>query len=77
MPRREASDVASAAGCEVDSGVTKHTTMLVVGDQDIRMLADHEKSTTHRKAESLIGKGQRIRILRESDWQRLLPLPLQ
>jgi DNA polymerase-3 subunit epsilon len=77
MPRREASDVASAAGCEVDSGVTKHTTMLVVGDQDIRMLAGHEKSTKHRKAESLIGKGQRIRILGESDWQRLLLLPLQ
>jgi DNA polymerase-3 subunit epsilon len=72
MPRREAADAAAAAGCQVDSGVTKHTTVLVVGDQDILKLAGHEKSTKHRKAEVLIIKGQRIRIIGESDFQRLL-----
>ena len=71
-PRREAADAASAAGCEVAAGVTKHTTLLVVGDQDIRKLAGHEKSSKHRKAEELIRKGQRIRILGETDFQRLL-----
>ena len=74
MPRREAADAAAAAGCQVDSGVTKDTTVLVVGDQDILKLAGHEKSSKHRKAETLIAKGQRIRIVGESDFQRLLAL---
>jgi DNA polymerase-3 subunit epsilon len=74
MPRREAADAAAAAGCAVESGVTKHTTILVVGDQDISRLAGHEKSIKHRKAEELIEKGRQIRIIGESDFQRLLKL---
>jgi DNA polymerase-3 subunit epsilon len=38
IPRHEAAHAASAAGCRVDSGVTKHTTLLVVGDEDVRVL---------------------------------------
>jgi DNA polymerase-3 subunit epsilon len=72
IPRREAADAAAAAGCRVDGGVTKHTTMLVVGDQDIRKLNGHEKSSKHAKAELLIGKGQGIRILGESDFLRVI-----
>jgi DNA polymerase-3 subunit epsilon len=68
VPRREAADAAASAGCEVACSVTKHTTLLVVGDQDIRMLAGHEKSTKHRKAEGLIARGQQIRIIGESDF---------
>lgn len=71
MLRREAADAASAAGCEVEAGVTKHTTVLVVGDQDIHRLSGHEKSSKHRKAEDLMKKGQQIRIIGESDFQRL------
>jgi DNA polymerase III subunit epsilon len=74
MLRHEAADLASAAGCEVAAGVTKHTTLLVVGDQDIRRLAGHEKSSKHRKAEELIKAGQAIRILAESDFQRIVRL---
>jgi len=68
MPRREAADLAARAGCETADGVTKHTTLLVVGDQDIRVLNGHEKSSKHRKAEELIVKGFPIRILTESDF---------
>ncbi|MGA2085335.1 MAG: exonuclease domain-containing protein [Terracidiphilus sp.] len=68
IPRSEAADAAAAAGCRVDGSVTKHTTMLVVGDQDLRKLAGHEKSSKHVKAEQLIAKGQTIRILGESDF---------
>ncbi len=71
VPRREAADAAAAAGCCVDAGVTKHTTLLVVGDQDLRRLAGHEKSSKHMKAEELISKGQPIRILGEGDFMRL------
>jgi DNA polymerase-3 subunit epsilon len=72
IPRSEAADAAAAAGCRVDGGVTKHTTMLVIGDQDLRRLAGHEKSSKLVKAEQLIGKGQQIRILGESDFAHIV-----
>jgi len=69
IPRREAADLAATIGCQVASGITQKTTMLVVGDQDIKKLAGHEKSSKHRKAEDLIKKGIPIRILKESDFK--------
>lgn len=72
IPRREAADMAAAVGCDVADGVTKKTTLLVVGDQDVRKLAGHEKSSKHRKAEELISAGRSIRILRESDFKELV-----
>ena len=51
MPRRKAADAAADAGCEVAGGVTKKTTLLIVGDQDVTKLAGHSKSSKHRKAE--------------------------
>jgi DNA polymerase-3 subunit epsilon len=71
IPRREAADIAAGMGCDVDAGVTKRTTLLVVGDQDVQHLAGHEKSTKHRKAEQLIQAGQPIRVLRETDFREL------
>ncbi|MCE9568962.1 MAG: hypothetical protein K8R10_02970 [Rhodocyclales bacterium] len=68
VPRHEAAEMAARAGCETADGVTKHTTLLVVGDQDIRLLNGHEKSNKHRKAEELIAKGKPIRILTETDF---------
>jgi len=75
IPRREAAQLAANAGCEVATSVGKSTTLLVIGDQDVRRLAGHEKSSKHRKAEELIGKGQAIRILGEGDFRRLVQLP--
>lgn len=72
IPRREIADIAANAGCEVLAGVTKKTTLLVVGDQDVSKLAGHSKSSKHRKAEELIAKGGGIRILRESDLMTML-----
>jgi DNA polymerase-3 subunit epsilon len=74
IPRREAADLAAALGCQVASGVTKNTTILVVGDQDVRKLAGHEKSSKHRKVEGLIAKGVTIRVLKESDFKELARL---
>jgi DNA polymerase-3 subunit epsilon len=69
MPRTEAADRAAATGCEVDGSVTKRTTILVVGDQDVAVLAAGQtKSSKHLRAEDLISKGQPIRILREADF---------
>lgn len=72
IPRRDASEMAAANGCEVGASVTKQTTLLVVGDQDISRLAGKDKSSKHVKAEELIAKGQKIRILGESDFQALV-----
>lgn len=72
VPRQDAADFAAGAGCRVEDGVTKRTTMLVVGDQDLRMLAGHEKSSKHMKAERLIDAGQHIRVVGESDFVRIV-----
>ncbi len=74
ITKNEAADLAAVAGCDVGRDVTKRTTILVVGDQDVRKLAGHDKSTKHRKAEDLIGKGQSIRILRETDFCKIIDL---
>lgn len=71
IPRHEAADAASVAGCEVTTSVSKHTTLLVVGDQDVRKLAGCEKSSKYRKAEELIAKGQNIRVITESDFRSI------
>lgn len=72
IPRREAADLAASAGCRVESNVTKQTTLLVVGDQDITQLGGHEKSSKHRKAEKLAASGQQIRIICETDFRALI-----
>jgi len=72
IPRREAADLAAEMGCTVAQGVTKKTTLLVVGDQDIKKLGGKKKSSKHRKAEQLIAKGQQIRIIKESNFKQLV-----
>jgi DNA polymerase III subunit epsilon len=74
LRRAEAADIAAKIGCQVESNVTKKTTILVVGNQDIKKLAGREKSSKHRKAEVLILNGQQIRILGESDFKELINL---
>lgn len=74
LPRREAARLAAEAGCTVVEGVKKGVTLLVVGDQDIRRTAGHEKSSKHRKAEALIERGEPIRIVGESDFTWLVGL---
>ncbi len=68
ITRQEAANIAANAGCEVKDSVSKKTTLLVVGDQDIQKLAGKEKSSKHLKAEEIIKTGGNIRILAESDF---------
>jgi DNA polymerase-3 subunit epsilon len=74
VPRPQAAEIAARAGCSVAEGVTKGTTILVVGDQDVRKLAGHEKSSKQRKAEALIRDGHSIHILTESNFRELVTL---
>lgn len=41
LTRREAADMAAQSGCTIRPDVTKNTTILVVGNQDIKRLAGH------------------------------------
>lgn len=72
VPRREAADLAHNAGGAVEPGVTKGTTILVVGDQDLLRTGGNPKSSKHLKAESLAAKGQAIRLLAESDFMAIV-----
>ena len=74
IPRLEAADLAATIGCQVASRVTKDTTILVVGDQDIKKLAGHQKSSKQRKAEQLALQGQSICFLKESDFKKIVML---
>lgn len=71
IPRKQAADMAAMIGCTTQTGVNRNTTMVVVGNQDIRRLAGHAKSLKHRRAEELIAGGQDIHILSERDFAEL------
>ncbi|WP_354540032.1 exonuclease domain-containing protein [Roseovarius sp. MBR-6] len=72
MSRETASDLAANAGMNVKTSVTNQTTHLVVGDQDLSVLAGHTKSSKHRKAEDKRDAGHPIRIMGESEFRKLL-----
>lgn len=72
MSRETASDHAANAGMNVKTSVTNQTTHLVVGDQDLSVLAGHTKSSKHRKAEDMRDAGHPIRIMGESEFRKLL-----
>lgn len=72
MPRRVAAERAGSIGCTPANSVTKKTTLLVVGEQDLALVGESGKSTKQVKAEELISKGQEIRILGESAFEALL-----
>jgi DNA polymerase-3 subunit epsilon len=68
IERGIAADFAHAAGAAVDQGVTRRTTILVVGSQNPDLLAGKDKSAKQIKAEELIAKGQKLRILNEREF---------
>ena len=72
MSRNEAAEIAARVGMTVKPGVTKETTHLVVGDQDLNLLAGHTKSSKHRKAEEMQSAGHPIRIIGESAFKSLV-----
>jgi DNA polymerase III subunit epsilon len=68
MPRRDAAKIAAELGCNVGNSVSKNTSILVVGIQDVTKLAGYEKSSKHRRAEELIKQGVPIKIISEKDF---------
>ena len=74
MPRAAAARLAADLGCDVAPSVSRRTTLLVVGDVDVRLLAGHGRSAKHRKAEELISQGISIRIIFKSGFKKLIAL---
>ena len=72
ITRREAARMAADAGCCVVASVGDGTTLLVVGEHDVRQMAGRSGSAKQRKAAELIERGHSIRVLCESDFQRLI-----
>jgi DNA polymerase-3 subunit epsilon len=69
LSKGEQADLAAFAGCEVANGVTKKTTLVVVGnDRFVR----GERSSKWRRAEELIQQGCPIRVLSEADFRALI-----
>lgn len=66
--KRNAADMASEAGAAVDPGLTKKTTILVIGGSSVGNFAGYDKSSKHRKAEQLMEAGHPIRILSKVDF---------
>jgi DNA polymerase-3 subunit epsilon len=70
--RAVAAEAAGFLGFNVRDNVTAETSFLVVGTQDADKLGGYNKSSKHRKAESLADKGQEISILTEEDFWALV-----
>jgi len=72
MTRDGAAQHASKYGFKIGSTVTSKTNYLVVGTQDLSLLAGHEKSSKHRKAEELITEGVQISIITEDNFLKII-----
>jgi len=74
LVRREAADLAAKSGANVANSVSRSTTILVVGVQDLRRTNGRSKSSKHRKAEALKQAGHPISIIGEDDFLDLVEL---
>jgi len=72
MRRSDATALATSIGYTVAQGVTKQTTILVVGVQVESRFPDNAKSAKHLKALQLRTSGQGICILNQSDFNELV-----
>ncbi len=72
MHRSEAAHLAVKAGCNVVDTVSGKVTVLVVGDQDLRLTRGNVKSRKHRKVEEMIAAGSAVRIVGESEFLQMV-----
>jgi len=75
MSRQQAFDLVAQIGAQPETTVTKKTDFLVLGQQDpTRLKPGAELSSKAKKAEELRAKGQRIELLGEDDFLRMISL---
>ena len=66
MVRKDAMQIVVNFGGIIENSITKNTNYLILGNNDYCSTIKDGKSTKHKKAESLILKGQDIQILPEN-----------
>lgn len=74
IPRRDAAQIASTAGCNVVDNMNKKCTILVLGQQDLYRLAGKDKSAKQLQAEKFIKEGCSIKIISEDDFMQICDL---
>lgn len=74
MTHLRAGEFVVAAGGEPSQHLTRHTTILVVGEEGWPLEADGKPSQKYQQALSWNAEGRHIRIFRESEWLQLLGL---
>lgn len=72
MTRKEANKAVALVGGIPEKGVTNHTNILVVGEQDWRVVGLEGLSSKMKKAQSLLEKGHDVEIMTENDFIKLL-----
>lgn len=72
MTRKEANKAVALVGGIPEKGVTQRTNILVVGEQDWRVVGTNGLSSKMKKAQSLLEKGQDIEIMTENDFIKFL-----
>ncbi|WP_146589572.1 exonuclease domain-containing protein [Puniceibacterium confluentis] len=76
IARQTAADVEQQLGFDVRPGVTKNTSYICAGIQNLDSLIGYAKSSKQRKAESLRNAGQEISFLSEDDFWELAKIHL-
>ena len=72
MTRREANTIVALTGGIPEKSVTKNTNILVVGEQDWRVVGESGLSSKMKKAQALLEKGQEIEVMTENDFLKFL-----
>ena len=72
MTRKEANKAVASCWWNTRKRVTNHTNILVVGEQDWRVVGLDGLSSKMKKAQSLLEKGHDIEIMTENDFIKLL-----
>ena len=71
MTRKEATTMVALTGGIPEKSVTKNTNILVVGEQDWRVVGESGLSSKMKKAQSLLENGQNIEIMTEDDFIKM------
>ena len=71
MTRKEAITMVALTGGIPEKNVTKNTNILVVGEQDWRVVGESGLSSKMKKAQSLLENGQNIEIMTEDDFIKM------
>ena len=71
MTRKEANTMVALTGGIPEKNVTKNTNILVVGEQDWRVVGESGLSSKMKKAQSLLENGQNIEIMTEDDFIKM------